>query len=143
MLASYSVNNAYNSFYVTNNFEGGYIQCVTNIVSIEGISDEEIMLTDGVADITDKTLNYKEGFLINGDYKIGLKIKNPEQGIIYNSSNGNFRTILYYCEYEGLNYFKLTVSNGFSNYILYSNRMTINAEMFVSVYITKKSNLYQ
>lgn len=143
LLTSYSVNNAYNSFYVTNNFEGGYIQCVTNMISIEGITDSDIEIKDGVADITDKTLNYKEDFIINGDYKVGLKIKNPKPGIIYDSSNGNFRTTLYYYEYEGLNYFKLAVSNGFSDYVLYSDRMIINEDTFVAVYITKKSNLYQ
>lgn len=143
LLTSYSVNNAYNSFYVTNNFEGGYIQCVTNMISIEGITDNEIEIKDGVADITDKTLSYKEDFIINGDYKVGIKLKNPEQGVIYDSSNGNFRTTLYYYEYEGLNYFKLAVSNGFSDYVLYSDRIVINADTFIAIYITKKSNLYQ
>lgn len=147
LLTSYSVSNAYNSFTVTNNFEGGYIQCVTNIVSIEGITDDDIELKDGFADIIGKKLNYKEGFLINGNYKVGLKIKSPKPGIIYDSTNGNFRTTLYYCEYEQQNYFKLVVENGFSNYVLHSQRFMINPDLpiviSVTVYITKKDDLYQ
>ena len=70
-------------------------------------------------------------------------MKNPQPGVIYDSYNGNFRTTLYHYKYEGMNYFKLAVSNGFSDYILYSDRITIRNNAFVTVYITKKNNLYQ
>ena len=146
LLTSYSVNNAYNAFYVTNNFEGGYIQCVTNIVSIEGITDDDIEINNGKIDLKDKELTYNKDFIINGDYKVGLKIADPKQGIIYDSTNGNFRTTLYYYEYDTIgNYFKLVVSNGFSDYVLYSNRFMTNPSftIYLNVYITKKDNLYQ
>ena len=144
LLANYIVSNSYSSFNVINNETGGYIQCNTHLVFIDGKTEEDISIESGSADMIGKSVVYKEGFVLNGEYAIGLKIQNPVQNeIIYKGTNGVNNVILYHYLYENLHYVKLVVDNHIDNYILYSNRFDLVEDESFSVYITKKNNLYQ
>lgn len=144
ILASYIISNTYGSFNVENNENNGYIQCNTHIVFSDGETEDDITIEDGYADLIGKSVTYKEGIVLDGDYLIGLKIKNPVRDeLLYRGTNGLYDVSLYNHMYEDLHYFKLVVDNGMDNYILYSKRFKLVDGQSVSAYITKKNNLYQ
>lgn len=144
ILASYIISSTYGSFNVENNENNGYIQCNTHIVFSDGETEDDITIEDGYADLIGKSVIYKEGIVLDSDYLIGLKIKNPViDELLYRGTNGLYNVSLYNHMYEGLHYFKLIVDNGMDNYILYSNRFRLVDGQSVSAYITKKNNLYQ
>lgn len=144
LLTDYVVSNSYNLFNVTNNDAGGYIQCNTNITLINGETNDDITIESGIADMIGKSVVYKEGFVLDGDFVIGLKIQNPMPNEIICRCTNNINSItLYHYLYENLHYFKLSVDNGLNNYILYSDRFNLIEDEIFSVYITRKNNLYQ
>lgn len=144
LFADYIVSNSYSLFEVTNNEMGGYIQCNTNLVFIDGETDDDISIESGIADMIGKSVIYKEGFVLDGDFTVGLKIQNPMPNeIIFKCTNGINNIALYHYLYESLHYFKLVVDNSMDNYILYSNRFNLVEDESFSVYITRKNNLYQ
>lgn len=144
LLTSYSVSNSYSVFQLQNYPHGGYIQGTTNIVSIEGITSDDISITDSVANMIGKSVTYTEGFLIDGNYVTAFKVKDPVNGeIIYKESNKIHDIKLYHYIYESQHYFKLVVNDGLNQYILYSDRITLASNTFVSIYIKQSGDLYQ
>lgn len=144
ILASYIVSNTFGSFNVENIANNGYIQCNTHIVFADGETDDDVTIEDGYADLIGKSVVYKEGYVLDGDYLIGLKIKNPIlDELLFRGTNGLYNVSLYTHMYEDLHYFKLIIDNSIDNYILYSKRFKLDDDGDVSVYITKKNNLYQ
>lgn len=141
---SYSTANAYTNITLTNYPHGGYNQISTNIVAITGYSDGDAALRDGTVTITEGCIKYPEGYVINNDNTWVLKIKNPVDNTkIACQSNGTHTIDLYYHTYEEHGYFKLTVDNGISKYVLYSKRIQLEPDEFVTLYIKRQNNLYQ
>lgn len=140
----YNVSNYSGSFTISNNYRGGYVQFASNIVLIDGIVTGDYTVTDGVLSFADgdSFVEYKEGLLINGNHKVGIRAKNFRDGLIWSEGN-EFDTIsLFHYKYEGLDYFKLVATNELSNYILYSPRVKLDTTSFSTIYITRDNNIF-
>ncbi len=140
----YAVSSTYTTLNLTNNPHGGYIQIGTNIVSISGKTNDQVSINDGIVSAIDGSVIYQEGFIVNGESTWILKVKNPIKNTrIAYQSNGLHEISLYCYDYEGQTYFKLTVDNGLLKYVLYSERIMLEADEFVTIYAKRKNNLYQ
>lgn len=79
-----------------------------------------------------------------GDVEVQLtffKNEMGEDGVI--TQRVRHTTSTYHYIYEGLDYFKLDVSNGLSHYILYSPRQKLTANQFYTIYITRQDSLFK
>lgn len=143
IFVSYSVSNSYSTFYLKNNRLGGYIQANTNIVSIDGIPNGNYSISDGVLTVIDGSVSYVNGFIVNGDETLAVKVRNCDNGAcIVKQTNGIDTVGIYHYKYETYDYFKLVVTNGLEKYILYTDRITISSNEFVSIYVKRHDNLY-
>lgn len=141
---NYGIKHNYARIYVENDSRTGGITYRTNINSIEPNGDEEYEYIDGKINVTDKTLVYKEGFKINGDFTLKISgshlyrngeilvLKNEESKIIVSS---------YVYDDCGVRY-KITISNGISNYIIYSEPLYIDNNTLITIVIRRLNGLY-
>ena len=88
-------------------------------------------------------VEYNEGLLIESGHKVGIKAKNFKPGLIWSEANEVDKILLYHYIYEGLDYFKLDVSNGLNHYILYSPRQKLIENQFYTIYITRQDSLFK
>ena len=141
----YNSSNFSGIFKVKNNYKGGYVQCISNIVSIDGVATDSYTISNGVLQFNNSNtfVEYNEGLLIESGHKVGIKAKNFKTGLIWSETNKVDKILLYHYIYEGLDYFKLDVSNGLSHYILYSPRQKLTANQFYTIYITRQDSLFK
>lgn len=144
LYVSFSVSNSYNSFHAVCDNNGGYTQLSTNIVSIDGIPYGDYILENGLVRLHNSFIKYTEGFIIDGDFKISFSGKNfDDNSNIIKFSNGLNNIELNYFRYEQLNYFRLSVSNGYNEYVLYSNRFTVSQNQYINIYLKRISGYWQ
>ena len=95
-------------------------------------------------DLRDKTLYYDEGFLIEDDFTVIIRGMNLWQNAdIFKMNNGNLGLTLSSHIYpEGKLRFRLTVPNGVSNYLLYSDEQVFDNTDMVTIAIRRKNNVY-
>lgn len=137
--------NTYARIYATPVPSQGCIQVATNLIIIQYDGTDHFEYMDGMIDLRDKTLYYDEGFLIEDDFTVIirgmnlwknaelLKMKNDRDGLVVSShiySDGSLR-------------FRLTVPNGVSHYLLYSENLRFSDQDMVTVVIRRKNNVYQ
>lgn len=137
--------NTYARIYATPVPSQGCIQVATNLIIIQYDGMDHFEYMDGMIDLRDKTLYYDEGFLIEDDFTVIirgmnlwknaelLKMKNDRDGLVVSShiySDGSLR-------------FRLTVPNGVSHYLLYSENLRFSDQDMVTVVIRRKNNVYQ
>lgn len=137
--------NTYARIYATPVPSQGCIQVATNLIIIQYDGTDRFEYMDGMIDLRDKTLYYDEGFLIEDDFTVIirgmnlrknvelLKMKNDRDGLVVSShiyTDGSLR-------------FRLTVSNGISHYLLYSDSLRFSDQDMVTVVIRRKNNVYQ
>lgn len=141
----YNSSNFSGIFKVKNNYKGGYVQCISNIVSIDGVATDSYTILNGVLQFNNSNtfVEYNEGLLIESGHKVGIKAKNFKIGLIWSETNKVDKILLYHYIYEGLDYFKLDVSNGLSHYILYTPRQKLTANQFYTIYITRQDSLFK
>ena len=142
--ADYIVSSIYSELELTNNKIGGYIQGVSNFKPINGTVSGDYTIENGILNIPDGSVTYKDGFLISGGHLVGISVKTPKNNAcIFEESNGIDSIKLFHYIYESLHYFKLVVENGLFNYVLYSDRVTITTDELVTIYIQRENNIYQ
>ena len=137
--------NTYARIYATPLPAQGCIQVSTNLIIIQYNGTDSFEYMDGMIDLRDKTLYYDEGFLIEDDFTVIirgmnlwqnaelLKMKNDRDGLVVSShiyTDGSLR-------------FRLTVPNGVSHYLLYSDNLRFSNQDMVTVVIRRKNNVYQ
>lgn len=142
--ANYVVSNLYSEFTLTNHKAGGYIQGISNFKPIDGTVSGEYTIENGILNLPDGSVTYKDGFLINGGHLVGISIKNPKNNVcIFQESNGIDSIKLFHHIYESLHYFKLVAENELTNYVLYSDRIQMATNELITIYIERQENLYQ
>lgn len=136
--------NQYARLYATPLPKQGCIQVATNLIIIQYNGTDEFDYIDGMIDLRDKTLYYDKGFLIKDDFTVLIRGINLWQTAeIFKMSNGNLDLTLSSRIYdEGKLRFKLTVPNGVSNYIIYSDEQVFTNTDMVTVAIRRKNNVY-
>lgn len=142
---------------LNNNCQDGYITIKSNFVYIEGkgnpdppkyIDNKEVDLT-----AKDSTVDFTEGFVINGDISTGLWLRKPNEYsevLRFSNAQGQTISIRFMKGYQNVNsanlqaYYECYVSavNGVDYYI-YSNYMDIlNENDYYNVWFKRKGNLY-
>ena len=136
--------NQYARLYATPLPKQGCIQVATNLIIIQYNGTDSFDYIDGMIDLRDKTLYYDKGFLIKDDFTVLIRgIYLWQTAEIFKMSNGNLDLTLSSRIYdEGKLRFKLTVPNGVSNYIIYSDEQVFENEDMVTVAIRRKNNVY-
>ena len=136
--------NQYARLYATPLPKQGCIQVATNLIIIQYNGTDSFDYIDGMIDLRDKTLYYDKGFLIKDDFTVLIRGINLWQTAeIFKMSNGNLDLTLSSRIYdEGKLRFKLTVPNGVSNYIIYSDEQVFTNTDMVTVAIRRKNNVY-
>ena len=136
--------NQYARLYATPLPKQGCIQVATNLIIIQYNGTDSFDYIDGMIDLRDKMLYYDKGFLIKDDFTVLIRGINLWQTAeIFKMSNGNLDLTLTSRIYdEGKLRFKLTVPNGVSNYIIYSDEQVFTNTDMVTVAIRRKNNVY-
>lgn len=126
--------------------EGGYIQCSTHIKSIEGIPEpgDGYILSDGIADLTNASVTYKDGILINGDLLIGITASDmTDNETIFQMGNktGDFIALSHHI-YEKQHLIRLTILCGLEHSVLYSDLFSLSNGEQITIYIKRINHLY-
>ena len=137
--------NTYARIYATPLPSQGCIQVATNLIIIQYNGTDSFEYIDGMIDLRDKTLYYNEGFLIEDDFTVIIRGTNLWQNAeLFKMSNGNPGLTLSSHIYSGGKLrFRLTVPNGVSRYLLYSDEQVFANTDMVTVIIRRKNNIYQ
>lgn len=137
--------NTYARIYATNDPINGCIRYGTNLIIIQYNGTESFEYENGMIDLTDKTLYYDEGFLIEDDFTLILRGINLYQTAeILKMKNGTTGlTLSSRIYHEGKIRFKLSVPNGIGKYILYSDELVFENTDMVTLCIRRKNNIYQ
>lgn len=136
---------SYSRLYAVNDPIKGYVKYDTNIIIIQYNGNEVFQFEDGKIDLTDKSIYYDKGFTISGDFTLIIRGTNLYQSKeIFVASNDNYSLkISSYIYDEGKLRFKLTVPNGLTNYILYSDEQVFDDTDMVTIWVRRINNIYQ
>ena len=142
IVVAYSTPMSYNSFLITCKPNLGFMEWSTNILTIDGHCDGSYSLGNGVVIIGDKPIYYNEGFDISGDFEFWFIAKNmTDKKKVCELLDGESIYIQMF-PYEGTKYFKLTVTNGLNQYILYRTNLTVATDQNVFVFVRRIGGLY-
>ncbi len=144
IFAHYENPNTYARIYAECDENMGIVNGYTNFKVIESSSTENYEYNNGIIDLMGKTLVYNRDFLIEDDFTITLRLKNAyHEGIILTSRNDQYGfTLSSFIYDEGKMRYKLTVPNGVSNYILYSEELVIENTDMLTIHIRRINNVY-
>lgn len=136
----------YAKIYVESDLNG-VVNGYTNINVLEPTDNnpDHFIFEDGYIDLRQSMLEYNDEYSIAGDFVIGLRIKNFNKNTNYFKickDGGNFINLISFM-YDGMTKFKLSVTNGMSNYIKYSESMNIADGSVVTIWIKKIGGIYQ
>ena len=133
----------YSRIYATALPHRGCIEVGSNLIVIEYTGDEEFSYNGSQIILTDKTLYYDEGWELQDDFTVILKMQYMEYGQLIRLTNGiDDITVEAGVYADGKTRFKLRATNGCSDYVIYSNAETINYEDKIVLGIHKKNNLF-
>lgn len=140
----YETPDTYSRIYATNNPRQGCIQVATNLIIIQYNGTEEFEYNNSMINLIDRTLYYDEGFLVEGDFTLiirGMHLWQTKE--IFKMSNGtdglNISSRIYT---DGNLRFKLTVPNGISHYILYTDPLKFTNDDMITVCVRRINNIY-
>lgn len=139
-------NTEFNKINAECNENNGLVTYYTNFKIVN--SDEDArgyQYEDSIIDLTGRELNYSTGISVSGNFILCVKITNYyEAGTILTASDeSDGFTLSTYIYDDSSMRFKLTVPNGLTPYILYSEPfMPTPGKEFV-VYIVRNNNIYQ
>lgn len=133
----------YSRIYATPIPDRGCIEIGSNLIVIEYMGNDKFTYNDSLINLTDKKLYYNEGWMVQDDFTIILKMKYIEYGHLFTISNGiNDISLSARVYADSKTRFKLKVTNGINNYILYSNAIDLNYEDDIVVGIHRKNDVY-
>lgn len=142
MFVDYKNPNSYARVY-TECDVNGTVYGYTNMVLIEPDADpSEYTFEDGWINLTDKSLVYDKDFIIKNDFTMTIKVKNIIVGKeLLNVSNGLYSIVVTSFLFDDGIRFKLIVSNGVCDYVLYSDVFTDTTANFC-IHVRRDNNVY-
>lgn len=140
---NYGIKHNYARIYVENDSRTGGITYRTNINVVMPDGDN-YKYVDNKIDLVGKTITYKEGFNINDNFT--LKLSGDylyRSGDVILLKNGeNIITISSYIYDDNSVRYKITIPNGISNYIIYSNPLFANNNTLITLVVRRIDGLY-
>lgn len=130
---------------VTNMYDTGGIYIKSNIVSVEGSSDADVVYIDNeIADLTNNTVHFNKGFSISGDFSLMIRGKGfqPGEQILRLSGNDEIVTVDY--KYDGIlnqYYFELNAMYKNNKYMITSINNFIDEDILL--WIRRKDTLFE
>lgn len=140
----YANPSSYAMLYATTLEDRGCVQLSSNIIVIEADGEEIYNYKDGFIDLDGKTLSYSQGFEIDNDFSLAISGKHLwKTDTILTLSNGvdSFDITSRIYSDEKLR-FRLLVSNGVSDYIVYSEPLEFTNENVVTILIKRQEDVY-
>lgn len=122
----------------------GIVKYYTNIIIVQPTRDDYEFENSCVL-LQNDTLIYNEGFLVDGDFTMAIKIKNCAVGEVMRCADvvdNTFTLEVIDCT-EGIMRFKLLVPNGMDNYVLYSEPQSFDAGTEYTVWLRRINNVYE
>ncbi len=135
----------FSNIYAKCNEDNSVVTYATNFTVINPSTNDEYEYNNGFINLIDKTLVYDKDFIINGDFTMSIRgINMYRSTTILKCSNSDYGfTVSSYIYDDGQMRYKLTVPNGISNYILYSQPISPDANDIVTLHIRRINNIYQ
>lgn len=128
-----------------NMYETGGIYIKSNIVSVEGYADKDVIYIDNdIADLTDNVVHFDEGFSIGKDFALMIKGKNFKPNSQIARLLGQSETINIYYKYDAhadRYYFELNAIYDSQTYMLTTLSPSIDAEL--CLWIRRQGSLLQ
>lgn len=130
---------------VQNMYDTGGIYIKSNIISVEGISDTEVIYMDNdIADLTDNSVHFNKGFSISGDFLLLLKGSQFKSGETILRLSGNDEIVIVEYKYDtnlDLYYFELCAIYKNNKYMITKENNYIDGE--ISLCITRTNSLFE
>lgn len=143
--ADFIKSEAYFILDLQNMYNTGGVYMKSNIISVEGTSDSEVIYIDNeIADLTNNIVHFNKEFSISEDFSLLIKGKQfqPGKQIIRLAGNDEVITVIY--RYDDINdkyYFELNSVYGKIEYTIISPYID-NVEE-ISLWIRRKNTLYE
>ena len=144
IFAKYENSSLYSRIYAECDEYNGMVKYYTNLILIEPEVDD-YEYDNGYINLIDKTLTYKDNFLVSGDFTMSIKLKNAyRETTLLKCSNDNigFTLSSIFADDESL-MFKLIAPNGICNYVQYSDKIQVETDDLVTVHIRRVNNVYK
>lgn len=128
------------------NDQNSVVTYQTNFIVINPSDiDEEYEYKDGFINLIDKTLVYDKDFIITGNFTLSIRGKDMYRSatILKCSNNMTSFTLSSYIYDDDSMRYKLAVSNGLCNYILYSDPIIPSKDDIVTIHIRRINHVYQ
>lgn len=127
-----------------NMYDTGGVYIKSNIVSVEGYSDEEVIyINNDIADLTNNVVHFDEGFSINGDFALMIKGEQFEIDSQILKLSGNDEIVNVYYKYNTTSdqyYFELEAIYKNNNYII----TTVSSnKTSITLWIRRINSLFQ
>lgn len=144
IFVDYETPNTYARIYARCDEETGVVHYETNIIVIESSTKGDFEYDNGFINLIGKELVYDKDFLIPGDFTLGIRAKHLfREGNIITCKNDKYGfTLSAIIDDEERLRFKLTVPNGLTNYILYTEPYSFTNDDLVTLYIRRINNIY-
>ncbi len=127
------------------NEQNSVVTYQTNFVVINPSDlDSEYEYKDGFINLIDKTLVYDKDFMITGNFTLSIRGKDMYRNatILKCSNNMTSFTVTSYIYDDSQMRYKLAVSNGLCNYILYSDPIKPTKNDIVTIHLRRINNVY-
>ena len=144
IFAKYENSSLYSRIYAECDEYNGMVKYYTNLILIEP-EEDNYEYDNGYINLIDKTLTYKDNFLVSGDFTMSIKLKNAyREDTLLKCSNDNigFTLSSIFADDESL-MFKLIAPNGICNYVQYSDKIQVEMDDLVTVHIRRVNNVYK
>lgn len=144
IFAKYENSSLYSRIYAECDEYNGMVKYYTNLILIEP-EEDNYEYDNGYINLIDKTLTYKDNFLVSGDFTMSIKLKNAyRETTLLKCSNDNigFTLSSIFADDESL-MFKLIAPNGICNYVQYSDKIQVEMDDLVTVHIRRINNVYK
>lgn len=143
--ADFVKSEAYFILDLQNMHDKGGVYMKSNIVSVEGTSDSEVIYIDNeIADLTNNVVHFNKGFSISEDFSLLIRGKQfkAEAQILKMSGNDEIITVIYrYDDILDKYYFELIAVYGKIKYMITSSYVDNTKD--VSLWIRRKDTLFE
>lgn len=143
----YKMPSTYGIIYAENDPLHGYIKYHTNIKVIQYNGNKTFHFENGMIDLRndEEGIYYDEGFVIEDNFTLKLRgmYLNQTARILELRNTKYSLTVESFLYDDNTTRFKLTVSNGLGNYILYSDAISFQATEMTCVWIRRIHDIYQ
>ena len=144
IFAKYENSSLYSRIYAECDEYNGMVKYYTNLILIEPEVDD-YEYDNGYINLIDRTLTYKDNFLVSGDFTMSIKLKNAyRETTLLKCSNDKigFTLSSIFADDESL-MFKIIAPNGICNYVQYSDKIQVEMDDLVTVHIRRVNNVYK